>query len=378
MSGSPDSPLPRLALGVASIALTLAASWMVGQRAEASALTLMILLVEPAIWVALVAVALYGALAGRWTRALAALALLVGVSWNLRRPPVSEVPQTAPEALTPTVRECASQIAAPRGTVRVATWNTGGQTDPHALARAVAGLRADVIVLQEIRGERLLQQIVDDLQDQLQEETGPLASVDGDLTDDAVVEGVFSEAMRSNGLGLIVRRGVFGVCGQAERDFWPMDLPAASGRTARATLAFPKVAGVGYVPVVAAHLDRPARLPELATWPRRIHRSALTLGGLARALDNPALIVLGDTNTHGTFRRFSGVMQGAGLFEVPPRPTWPASLLGVPALPLYPLDRVWHGAAWAPVQLRAVRTASPSDHLAVVTELRAAGDDIIR
>ncbi|MCB9743989.1 MAG: endonuclease/exonuclease/phosphatase family protein [Alphaproteobacteria bacterium] len=364
MSQPAAHPLLHAGAIAAGSALAVFGGFLVGSLADTHPLSLMILALEPAIWLVLVALGLHALLHRRPSLAALALLGLVSLSLSLRRTIPREIPTETPDEASPVVRECASRASTPKGELRIATWNTGGLQDPAGLALAVMDLDADIIVLQEVPGQELIDAVVSTL------EVGRRGrGLEGEA---ASVEGLFIPAMPSAGTGLVVQGGWFGVCGSEELDRWSFELPAADGRTALATLVFPQVFDVGFMPVVAAHLDRPAGLGELPSWSERIRGSGERLGGFVRALDAPSTILLGDFNTHGTFRDFQGLLSGAGLAPAASGPTWPAALGGVPTLPLYQLDRVWAGPSWQVADVEARRTLTPSDHLAVVATLSPA------
>ncbi|MCB9792443.1 MAG: endonuclease/exonuclease/phosphatase family protein [Alphaproteobacteria bacterium] len=361
MTDDPPRPMPRVAAILAGSLAVIAAALVVARLADTTAPSLMVLISEPALWLLLVALALNAALARRWGGALVAAVALVALGGALRRPSAPVVPTMTPEEASPVVRECASRATTPNAELRIATWNTGGLEDGAGLALTVLDLDADIIVLQEVPGQAQIDAVVDVLEMGLRSR-----GVSGEA---ASVEGLWVPAMGSGGMGLVVQGGWFGVCGSEELDRWSFELPAAEGRRALATLVFPKVHGVGFMPVVAAHLDRPADLVELPGWSQRIAESGERLGGFVRALDAPSTVLLGDFNTHGTFSHFSALLSGAGLRAAASPPTWPAALGGVPTLPLYQLDRVWAGPSWDVTSVETRRTLTPSDHLAVVATL---------
>lgn len=375
MSQPSASLLTRVALSVGAVSAVSALGISVAELGESSLFSLLVLLVEPALWVGFALLALYGLAAGRWLRAASALACLASLSILIRQAPALRVPGVAPDEATPLLRECVSRAGSPSAPATVATWNTGAQRDPIRLAASLRALDADVVVLQEVRGEALLGAVVEQLRALGAPERQVAASEDPPSRTGAMVEGVYVEGMAGSGLGVVVLGGFFGVCGSEERESWSFELPSGGDRRSVAALTMPRVEGVGWVPVLGLHADRPARLGELSGWGDRVIAGGDRLAGFARALDAPGLVLLGDTNAHLTFRRFAGAMLGANLNELSGGPTWPATLFGLPALPLYRLDRVWVGAGWAGGSAETIRLPG-SEHLAVVARLepRAGAD----
>lgn len=319
---------------------------------------LLLLAAEPALWLLLTWVGLHALSQARVLRGLGALVALVALAAGLRAPLDEPGDWETPSEVTPALRTCVTQLDPTQGALRVATFNTGGVADPQALAAAVRATEAQLLVLQELRAPTLAR-VVEALNQ------GAASGAEGVPE----VEGLFSEAWQGGGLGLLVRGGVFDRCG--EDDLWSVPVPAAGGRRAQLALGFARVEGVGSVPLVGMHLDRPARLGELGSWGPNLIASAARAAGLARALGSPALVMMGDTNTHSTFPSFNAALREVGLGAVPPRPSWPARVAGLPALPLYALDRVWAGPSWTLEELRVQRTTTSSDHMAVVVELSA-------
>lgn len=333
---------------------------------EANLPALLVMVGEPALWLAMTWLGLHALSHARVLRGMGALVALVAFAVGLRAPSYYAVGAVFSEGATPALRVCAAALEAPVGRLRVATLNTGGVADPHALAAEVRATEADLVVLQELRAPTLAR-LVEALN---ATQEGGEPEGDGAAPDPASrSEGLFAEASRGAGMGLLVRGGVFDLCGGAEQDLWTAPLPAAGGRQAQLALAFPRIPELGSLPVLAMHLDRPARLRELPVWGPNLVGSAARVAGFAELLNNPALVVLGDTGSHATFPVFNGVFRDSGLGAVPPRPTWPAQVLGLPSLPLWSLDRVWAGPTWKLRELRTPRTGLHTDHLAVVVEL---------
>ncbi len=368
------------ALGLALLATAIAA--IAGVYAETSVLTLLVLLAEPLLWFALGASALYALVEKRWGLAAAALWSLAALAIALRQP-VGAVspPAFAPDVATALVRNCASLAKTPQHPLKVLTWNLGHDSEA---APAIVQSGADLVVLQEVTAEQV-QEITAALQEQLLvefsrdrlaryeargEEAPPLDPSDPDLVLPSA-EGLHMPGLGHEGLGLVISNGEFSRCGDYDR--FPVELPAGGDRRAQGALVFATFGRPGsersydLVPLLGVDMDRPSGPGELAAWPERIARSAEAIAGFARALDTPNLIVAGDTNTHGTFRSLPRTLKGAGLISAPPRASWPASLHGVPTLPLYQLDRVWYGDGWMARDVRTLR--GNGDHLGVLVTL---------
>ncbi|MCP4809299.1 MAG: endonuclease/exonuclease/phosphatase family protein [Proteobacteria bacterium] len=330
--------------------------------------TLLLLVAEPLLWIGLVALCIHAALAQRVDPFVLGLSSLLALGLAVRQDRPLEQPPGAPEEASPTVRHCASQSGLPTRPLRVATWNASQHPDRVAAVDAILELDADLVVVQEVDEDFVLD-LAARVQDQLGDgglAEGPDGAAATDADAPAVAEGLFVHAEGTWGHGIVVRDGFFGVCGADQHDAFGISLPTAGDREALASLTFP-VIGETVLPVVSLHLDRPGALSELGRWPHLLEESSARIAGFADALGAPGLLVVGDTNTHGTFRGFHGRMRDAGLLAVPARATWPGNLAGFPTLPLYQLDRIWHGVAWEFDSVEAIRM--PSDHLAVVAEL---------
>ncbi len=367
---------------LALAAVATAACVFVATHAETHLLSLLVLLLEPLIWFLLGAACLYALVERRWAIALVAGWALTALAVSLRQP-VQPIPPPpfAPEAASPVVRNCASLAKRPQGSLVVLTWNI---SDDAEVTPDIVQSGADLVVLQEATAEQV-EQVTSAVQEALlvdysrqrvayYEDQGlvapPIDPEDPELLL-PTAEGLHVATMGGQGLGLIVRNGEFSYCGDQDR--WPVELPAASGRVAHGALVFATFERQGaireydLVPLMGLHLDRPASPLEMADWPERLTDSAQTIAGFVRALNSSNLIIAGDTNTHGTFRELPGAMKGAGLIAVPPRASWPARLLGIPALPLYQLDRVWHGTGWTTRDVRTLRGRGA--HLGVLATL---------
>jgi endonuclease/exonuclease/phosphatase family metal-dependent hydrolase len=361
----------QIALSLACVGFFATLGVLVGGIGEGLTFTTLTLAAEPALWFFGLSLALNFAVNARTLAALttgfALLAFAVGV--RLPQPPDSN--HKAPTAITTVVKTCAASLGAPEGEVTVATWNVAGDEDARAIARALLTLNADVIAAQEVRGEALWAEVIGHLlthQEALYNEV--VARGASPSPDTALVQGQYIEAMGGAGIGVVVRGGFFGRCGEERFAGVTVPMPAAGERVANAVLTFPVLPGVGAFPFVAVHLDRPAGPSELGGWGARIGRAGRLLAGVSRSLDVDSIVIAGDTNTHRTFSRFSGLLAGAGLTEAIAGPSWPARLGPIPSLPLYTLDRAFVGPSWTVASVKALRAGLPSDHLAVVARLR--------
>ena len=314
-----------------------------GTASDSTILTIALLLFEPLLWLSAVGAA--ALMLSRRRVADAAVVLAAGALFSIgARLPSPEVEGSgaAMESLGAFGR-CADER--PRRPLRLVSWNVRVHREPAATARAVRELDADLAVLQEVK----------DL-----DVPGAIAEAwDGDM--------IHADAMLGWGTAVVVRNGGFVECDG--RDHRVIQLPAEGDRRAIAVVAVVNTAA-GRIPLVTVHTDRPASLGEAARWPELLDLTGRRLAAIVRGIDHPATVLVGDTNTHHTFHRFGGQIRAAGLEPAPLESTWPARLGGMRLLPLYSLDRLWAGPAWSERRLDALRLDPPSDHLAIIAELR--------
>ncbi len=231
---------------------------------------------------------------------------------------------------------CAAE-APPDRSIRVITWNTHGKKTREEARVLARSIEADVLMLQEVGSREFVEEIA-------RQWNG---------------EGVFSPTLWGFGLGVVVRDGELGRCFGEERKLI-RELPATGRRRAAAMLAYARFDAGGTVPVVVLHNDRPADFSEVRTWPARLHGSARVIARMAG--DRPAAIVAGDSNAPHEFRRFGGILAGAGLTRATPRRTWPVHIDGIPLVPVYALDGVWLGPYWQQRFATRPRVPLKSDH----------------
>ncbi|MCK6524296.1 endonuclease/exonuclease/phosphatase family protein [Myxococcota bacterium] len=365
----------QIALSLACVGFFATLGVLVGGIGEGLVFTTLTLAAEPALWFVALSLTLHLALGGRALAALTTAFALLAFAVGVRQPQPPDSNHKAPAAITTVVKACAATLGAPQGEVTVATWNVAGSTDARGIARALIDLNADVIAAQEVRGQELWSEVIGYLltyQESLYNEV--VARGASPSPDTALVQGQYIEGMGGAGIGVIVRGGFFGRCGDERFAGVTVPMPAAPERIANAVLTFPVLPGVGAFPFVAVHLDRPAGPSELGGWGARIGRAGRLLAGVSRSLDADTIVIAGDTNTHRTFSRFGGLLAGAGLTEAVAGPSWPARLGPIPALPLYTLDRAFVGPSWTIASVEALRPSLPSDHLAVVARLRPTGE----
>lgn len=332
---------------VVGAALTL--GLLAGVVADRHAAGITLLLLEPVLWAAAAGAALYLALRRRVPDAVAAIVagVLFGVGARLFAP--FAVTPPPPNPALAELGRCARDGGGGRGGVdapwRAASWNVQVHRDREATIRAALAFDADVLVLQEVKDLSLVDEIA--------------RRSNGDA--------VHAPAMLGWGTAVIVADGRIVPCGG--RRIRVVELAAENGRRAVSVATVVESEAVGRIPVVTIHTDRPASLAEVYRWPRALETSARRVGAAVRAIDHPAVLVAGDTNTHATFHRFHSILAAAGVELAPSPATWPARLGGVPVPPLYVVDRIGTGPAWRVARLRAARPAAPSDHLAIIAEI---------
>lgn len=324
---------------------------------ESTSPTLLLLLLEPLFWLAMLLFTLVAAMRGRPLLALTALFSLVLYAILLRLP--SDAPPSHRESVRfpSSARQCrAITQSASDAPLSVSTWNMEGQTSPAAEA-ALVQLETDVIVLHDAPNPETVERI---------------APVDGDW--------LYTASSADGGTALILRRGHFLPCrrsGPVEKTdraaprYWTFALPALPSRRASAVLTYAALPDRGVTPLLAFTLDSPHSPLEVASWPQVFEGSARRLEAITRTIDSPYLVVSGSTYGHGTFRRFLGRTAAGGLSLAPPRPTWPAAILGFPSPALYHSERVWHGEDWDVEAVEGQRLDWSASHHALVTRLRS-------
>ena len=331
----------RRVVGV--IAAGLAAGIACGLVADRHIATVALLLLEPVLWLATLGAAMIFAYRREITAGAVAAATIVAFSAGARLS-VIDVTAPAPDPRFEAFGRCAQ--GAPPEQLRIATWNVLAINEDDDIVEAASAIDADVLVLHEVIHEELGQRIA-------REWNG---------------EAIHEKAISDWGTTIVVRDGRFVPCEGRTRAV--VELAAEARRRAIGIAAAIEVRG-GTFPIVTLHTDRPTTLGEAARWPEAMHTSARRIASAARAIDHEAVVVTGDTNTHSTFHRFHRTIESAGITSAPARLTWPARLGGLPFLPLYALDRLWAGPAWEIAGVEAERAGVPSDHLAIIVDLRS-------
>lgn len=326
------------------ITLALAAGIACGIVADRHIVTVAILLFEPALWLASAGAAAVLAYRSGLTAAVVAVAMTVAFSAGVRIPSIDVASPPPPNPRFARFGRCATEEPPPR--LRIAAWNVLAVNEDDDIVRAASALDADVLVLHEVIRDELGQRIA-------REWNG---------------RAIHEKAISDWGTTIVVREGRFVPCEGRTHDV--VELAAQARRRAIGIVTVIETRG-GTFPIVTMHNDRPASLREAGTWPDAMHTTSRRIAAAVRAVDHPSVVVTGDTNTHATFRRFHGTIESAGVRPAPPRVTWPAHLAGLPFLPLYPLDRLWVGSAWEIETLRTERLEVPSDHLAIIADLRS-------
>lgn len=326
----------------------------------------LLLLAEPLL-IGLAAYLLLVLLGRRWW--LAAMSIAIGTATAVA---LLHAPGTAPampELDIPwaeQVAACSEQNELPDAPLRVLSWNASDAP----------------------LDERTLQALVDQRPD--------LAVVTG-LTDGAFLERMaeilpgesLSFGSRGDQVGLFVR-GIFVDCGE-EAGAWPLtvfgpgqgpiladyaldhddqeqlpDHHAARRTSGQLVFAFPRIQGVGTVPVVAYQL--PTASSELGSraWTGAVQDGSVALAAAA-SLGGPSVVAAGHLGIPPTFQHVLDVLRSVGLHDAGGPPTWPRSLAGLPALPMFRMERVLSGPGWRARSAQAVDL--PGAHKPLIVQL---------
>ncbi len=311
----------------------LAAGLLVGWVADGSLFSAILLFAEPLLVVLAVYCVLLQLLQGR---VALSVALAVGVGGglaSLHLPAEEVMPRGLQPAWAETLRSCAAAAAPPRGPIRVLHADVGSSGVLSEDAARELGRAADIVVLQ-----------------------GTTSPASGRALA-RVVGGQFKDQRAPDGGLTVVVRGGFRACGGTD-DAWALSLPAVGDHGAIGLVTLAQVEGAGVVPLVALRLDGMHNPTRWGGWPERLADGGARIASVVRAINPRHAVVVGDLGVPPSFRKLGGLLAGAGLYEQPMPPTWPATLGPLPALPLHRLDRLWTGSAWTTRTTHTVRTES--------------------
>ncbi len=272
------------------------------------------------------------------------------------------------------VQACTAQNELPNAPLRVLSWNASDVAlDADALDQIV-DMRPDLAVVSGLRDERFLER----LSDLLPGKTLAFGGA-GDMVG-LYVRGVFQDcgagedawplSVFGQGEGLILTEYALD---QSDQDLLPAD-HAARRTLGQLVFAFPRVQGVGTVPMVAFQLPVQASRMGSEAWPAAVHDGARVLAA-ASLLGGPSLIAAGHLGVPHSFQHTIATLEGSGLRDAGGPPTWPTHLMGVPFLPIHRLDRVLSGSGW---RVRSTETAASKgggSHQPLLVQLERTDDD---
>lgn len=320
MGSHPRSPLQATPLVLTGVALGL----LMAVGRDRLAPTALALWMEP-FWLAfgvygVLALAVGGRLRAAMGLGLGLALLLVGARMPL--PEGDEDEPAAPE-WADALRGCALLPDPVRAPVRLLVWSVSPDKAP-SLDIPVLMTQPDLVLLTGTSDSN----VAANLQRALQ---GEVMTVRGETPESAMILAV---------------RGAFQYCG-GDEDHWVEDRGGAGGGS-RVLVAFPEVADVGVIPLVAVRYPGPGGPGGWLDWPARLADTTSTVAGVANTLGARRMIVAGDLHTPRTFRGLSDALHRVGLLSMPAPPNWPATVArgGLPGLALHPLDQVWAGASW--------------------------------
>jgi len=270
------------------------------------------------------------------------------------------------------VSACAQQNELPSAPLRVLSWNATGAALDDAALDLLLEQRPDIAVVTGLQDGAFLERLAEVL---------PGESL--------------SFGSRGDQVGLFVR-GAFIDCGD-EAGAWPLtifgpgqgpiladyaldqddqaQLPddhAARRTSGQLVFAFPHIQGVGTVPVVAYQLPTHSSHLGSDTWTHAVRDGSRALAAAA-ALGGPSVVAVGHLGIPPTFQHTLAVLRGAGLHDAGGPPTWPATVRGLPFLPLFRMERVLSGPGWR--ARSAVAVDMPSAHKPLLVQLERLQDD---
>lgn len=309
--------MPRLALPVATIAALVLGSCLVARSADGARWSAAILLAEPLIAVGLVGAAyaaralshraLAGAILLGWVLAAAGARLPLGAGDEPRLPPF----------YGQEVGGCAGGLSLPTRDVEVLAWSAA-DVDAATAVDALASERADIVVAYA---------------------RDPAA-----LAEDLQARRGGESILPSPGGPVLWTAGAFHLCGSgtawAEGD-------AGDG----VALAFAGVDDALTLPIVAGSVPRLLS----AGWDLAAAGARGRIGGMLDALQSSLAVAIVDGAGARTWSRLRAGVRRAGLEVAPGPPTWPARVLGLPALPLHPSTAAFYGPAWRLGEIARVR-----------------------
>jgi hypothetical protein len=336
-------------------------------------LTGLLLLAEP-LAIGLAGYLLLLLLARRWWLSSASLAIGTAAAVAVLHAPAATPVLADPEIpWAQQVSACARQNELPSAPLRLLSWNTSGATlDARTLERLVEQ-RPDVAVLSGLEDGAFLERLAEVL---------PGESL--------------SFGSRGDQVGIYVR-GVFEDCGEAA-GAWPLtifgpglgpiladyaldhddqeqlpDHHVARRTSGQLVFAFPRVQGVGTIPLVAYELPTASSRIGSRPWTHAVQDGSQTLAAAA-ALGGPSVVAVGHLGVPPSFQHTLAVLRSAGLHDAGGPPTWPARVRDLPSLPLYRMERVLSGSGW---QASSAQTVDlPSPHRPLLVQLEHSGSDV--
>jgi hypothetical protein len=375
MSPSPPAPRSHRAwhrgLAAALLVTPLLGALLLRPGAGTGRLAGLTLLAEP-VAIGVAAYVLLALLVRRWW--LCALSATIGTCTAVALLHAPGTPTALPAVEIPWAHSAAGCIeddthgASP---LRVISWNAGGATLDDETLQVLVDQRPDLAVLTGLDDGSFLERMAEML---------PGESL--------------SFGPEGDQIGLFVR-GDFVRCGE-EAGAWPLtifgpghgpiladyaldhadqqqlpDHHAARRTSGQLVFAYPRIQGVGTVPVVAYQLPtRSSRLGS-SSWTHAVREGSQALA-ITAALGGPDVVAAGHLGVPPTFQHVLATLRGAGLHDAGGPPTWPSTLHGLPFLPLYRMERVLSGSAW---KARSSDTIElPGQHQPLLVQLERVED----
>ena len=342
--GSPGSfAVRRLVPSLGAATFLVGSGLWVGFLADSHRVSAMLLLLEPALDLLCVLLAYFF-----WVRGRGALAVgfLLGILGNFMvvrlpwsPPPPMPVPEQVPDWLKP-VQNCLPSVGWPQDGLRILQWTVDGHRDPEEILEVVAALQPDLFLLSGTDDRDLAVRLHADLGGEYQLQTSD----------------------RDFGGRLVFARGTFHICGESSE--W------VQGGT---HLSFAGITPDTIVPFFGTWHPGPLDAPD---WARQRAQWAEDLLMLQR-LQSPATVLAVDAPALATWRYLQAGLRDVGLSAAPSPPNWPVHLLGLPMVPLHPLDRLWVGPGWSVTAARRVRVRG-GGRAPVLTSLEPASNTALR
>ena len=299
------------------------AAFALGAFFADTATSVLLVLAEPFLFAAIMAVACSALVSGRKALFFSIVVSGVLAAVGIQRTQTDDTSPSDGSELLRTLKGCSILSKPIQAPIRIFVWT---ESQPQVIEAAVGDilqLRPDIVILNGSDDPKVGSALGDQLNGEVK---------------------FFPETTNTKSLTTVVR-GSFQYCG-GEEDVWNIPVHTESRITSNGIITFPHVDQIGVFTLLIPRLADQGETLGWSAWAQEVVDVNKTIAETSFVLGTRKLVVVGNAQIPIHTNLVSQLFRKVGLSPAISEPNWPTSVWGLPFLPLHTLDHAWVGTGW--------------------------------